>query len=462
MKQTFFLISALGFAAVGACSGDDGKDGAVGPAGADGAPGPEGPQGEQGPEGERGPRGDAGPPGPEGERGPEGPPGPGEGTLPEGGLDVSCLSPCHGFTGIVEQWKSSTHFATFISNLGGAEVEVWTGARTCGNCHAIDGIEQRLADNSIYSGTTGPENGTKGQINYLDSTSDRVSEASYGGHAKVAVVHCTTCHDAFDGNDPHITGEDYTPGSFPLRVPSGSSDQAWLEKSSAVGTADGVGAGNYRAGNACIWCHKSRKDVTNYIAPTNNSINSVHWGPHIGPQADIFTGEGGYEYGGKSYGNSSHQGLEKGCVSCHMPSIDSNQGVGDHSFYPQLKACTLDGCHQKDATSFDMIGGQSTTRVQIRELRTALNDKGWLTRSGSAPYEPLTAGELDDIDFALDEPNPTVGGLTADEAGALYNYLLIARGSADGIHNPRYVRQLIYDSVESVTGSGPTSMDVRP
>jgi hypothetical protein len=53
-------------------------------------------------------------------------------------------------------------------------------------------------------------------------------------------------------------------------------------------------------------------------------------------------------------------------------------------------------------------------------------------------------------------------GVTADLAGALYNYLLLARGSAGGIHNPIYSRELIFDSVKAITGNPPASIPVRP
>jgi hypothetical protein len=46
--------------------------------------------------------------------------------------------------------------------------------------------------------------------------------------------------------------------------------------------------------------------------------------------------------------------------------------------------------------------------------------------------------------------------------GALYNYLLLARGSGGGAHNPIYVRQLIYDSVLELTGSAPATVPIRP
>ena len=45
------------------------------------------------------------------------------------------------------------------------------------------------------------------------------------------------------------------------------------------------------------------------------------------------------------------------------------------------------------------------------------------------------------------------GLLTQDQAGALYNYILVARGGASGVHNPKYIAQLLYDSYLAVSGS---------
>lgn len=373
------------------------------------------------------------------------------GAFPDGGLTTSCLTPCHGFSGIVEQWKTSQHFATYIANLGGEEVPVWTGQRACGNCHAVDGIEQRLAGNFAPEGSA-PVNAGEGQLNYLAGS--RFTEISYGGHATVAVVNCTTCHAVNLDNDPHKTGADYEPGSFPLRVPSGDGDQARIEKSSAVGTSDGTAVADYGVGNACVWCHKSRKDVTNYIDACSgpgdacNRITSGYWGPHGGPHADIFTGEGGYEFSGKTYGNSTHQGLEKGCVSCHMHPVDSNAGIGDHSFYPQLESCTVSGCHSAASTpDFDVAGGQTSMTAGMQRLRETLFELGYVE------------GDLNDSAMSEDHASTVAKGdaggpqlLTAAHAGAMYNYFILSRGAAGGIHNPRYVKQLTYDSIEALGG----------
>lgn len=447
MKATSLILILTG--AVGAalaCSGSDGADGKPGAPGEPGAVGDSGPPGPPGIPGEAGPAGDSGAHGE-------------AGTTPDGGLTAGCLGPCHGFTGIVEQWKGSTHYATYIANLGGEEVATWTGERPCGNCHAIDAIEQRVAGNVLTPGGSTPVHVAGGQVSYLKGAS--VTESSYGGHASVAVVHCTTCHEATEATDPHRTGKQvYEAGDFPLRAPSGPTDQTYLEKSSAVGVADGTEGGIYNKGNACIWCHKSRKDVTNFIGASNN-LTSPYWGPHEGPQSDIYTGKGGYHFASKTYTSSSHQAFLNGCVDCHMGPVASNGGIGDHSFRPKLASCQSAGCHVT-ATSFDVAGGQSAMKAGIRELRKALNDQGWITRSSGAPYDVLTASELANDFFAEDSVRPGATGLTADQAGALYNYLLLARGSGGGVHNPVYTRQLIYDSVFALTGAAPATIPSRP
>ena len=51
------------------------------------------------------------------------------------------------------------------------------------------------------------------------------------------------------------------------------------------------------------------------------------------------------------------------------------------------------------------------------------------------------------------------GLLTQDQAGALYNYILVARGGAYGVHNPKYVGEILFDSA---TALGLTPLYPRP
>ena len=423
------VITACG---VWACTSEDGQDGPMGPPGAKGADGDPGPPGPEGPPGEQGLQGEPGPPGP----GPDG----------TAVLTAGCLQPCHSFSGIVDQWRTSRHYATYIDNLGDDENTSWTGAKDCGNCHAEDGVQLRVAGDVTYNGTVSPVELTHGQLNYKNSTNSAISSIVYAGQTTVAAVNCSACHDDSPANDPHLTGANYVLGAFPLRVPSAAGDYAMIEKSSAIGTSDGTRTREYRAGNACMWCHKSRKDVTNYVLE-ENSITSTSWGPHLGPAADVYSGEGGYEFSGRNYGNSSHTNLETGCVQCHMPPVAANSGIGDHSFYPQVSACQQ--CHN-GADDFDILGGQTQVSGMLQRLRVRLNTLGMLTRDGTTPLD----NELSDTDFAADNALPQPSGTLVpdDIAGPLYNYFVMARGGALGVHNPNYVQQIVYDSIEVVGG----------
>jgi hypothetical protein len=373
------------------------------------------------------------------------------------------LSPCHGFNGVVAQFQTSIHYTEYLVNVSSPTPETeWTApGAACGNCHAIDGLQQRASGSVGTSDDGGVVNLETGELQYRDPVSGALSSANYTGSATVAEVYCTTCHAVTDANDPHKTGKPWTPGSFPLVV-SEDGGSINIERSPSTSAVTGTDAGDFGPGNTCMWCHRSRVDVTNYLTPTGNKITSVYWGPHEGPQADLFTGVGGYQYAGHTYGQSTHE-QKLSCVDCHMINVADNSNVPDHSFNPSLTACL--SCHST-ATTFDINGFQSQINAALTEIETTLNTNGLLTRSTSAPYVPLTTAQLGDGNWSQDLPVP--GGMiagvlmTQDQAGALYNYIVVARGGASGVHNTKYIAQLLYDSYYSLTGLPLSSFPTRP
>ena len=422
--------------------------------------GPTGPAGETGEAGPQGPRGEAGSQGPTGKTGMSA-------LLPESGvaIPVSCLSPCHGFNGVVAQYQTSVHYTEYLVNVSSAtpETEWTTTGAACGNCHAIDGLQQRASGNvgTVDGGTV--VNLKTGELQYLDPATGAQASASYTGSATVAEVYCTTCHAVTNANDPHKTGLPWKPGSFPL-VASPDGGAVNIERSPSTSAVTGMDAGDFGPGNTCMWCHRSRVDITNYLVPTGNNITSVFWGPHEGPQGDLFTGIGGYQFSGHSYNESTHE-QQLSCVDCHMGNVADNSNVPDHSFNPSLSVCT--SCHA-GATTFDVNGFQGLIQGQLTLMETALNTQGLLTRS-TAPvagvYPPLNTVasgllpvQIGDGNWSQDLPVPSAaidGGvlLTQDQAGALYNYILVARGGASGVHNPVYIGQIMYDSYFALTGT---------
>jgi hypothetical protein len=431
-----------------------------------GCSGPTGPDGPQGNDGASGSQGATGPTGPSGPTGPQGPSGLGA----DSGIPTSCLSPCHGFNGVVSQYQTSVHYTTYITNIGGSEAMNWVApGGACGNCHAIDAIQNRVTGNIETSDDGGVVNLASAQLEYRDPVNGKLSAANYTGTATVAQVYCTTCHAVTNANDPHKTGVPWTPDSFPLQVDPDAGG-VFVEKSPDTTAVVGTNAGSYGPSDTCMWCHRSRIDITNYLGATNK-ITSTRWGPHEGPQADIFTGAGGYHFKGQAYGKSTHA-VKVACVDCHMVNVADNSNVPDHSFNPQIAACR--NCHggvDAGVTSFDINGGETEVQVAMTDLERAMNNLGWLTRAASPPYLPLTdpdggGGEVGDGSWSLDltTPGATFSGalLTQDQAGALYDYLLVARGAAYGVHNKKYVEQLLFDSCGALPGCSLRTIPTRP
>ena len=85
-----------------------------------------------------------------------------------------------------------------------------------------------------------------------------------------------------------------------------------------------------------------------------------------------------------------------------------------------------------------------------------------LTRSAASPYEPLDADALADGQFQLDAARSPGAAVSADVAGAVYNYLIVARGKDLGVHNPTYTKQLLFDAIVQITGAAPTTLPTRP
>jgi hypothetical protein len=417
-----------------------------------GCTGPTGPQGAQA----NADSGTAGPTGATGATGAAGPAGP-SGTGADGGafIAVGCLSPCHGFNGVVAQFQASVHYTEYLANVSSPtpETEWTTTGAPCGNCHAIDALEVRVSGNVLTTDGGVVADLAGGDLQYRIPGTTGQASANYAGSAAVAEVYCTTCHAITDANDPHKTGIPWTPGSFPLQI-ADDGGSVWIEKSPDTTAVAGMDAGNFGPGDTCMWCHRSRVDVTNYIAPTGNAITSVRWGPHEGPQADLFTGIGGYQYAGQIYGQSTHE-QKLSCVDCHMVPVADNAGVPDHSFNPSLSACL--SCHAT-ATNFNVTGFETTIQGGLTLIEAWFNNRGFLTRAAVAPFTPLDPiAQVGDGNWAEDEPVPGAtldsGLLTQDQAGALYNYILVARGGAFGVHNPKYIGQLIHDSYKALSGA---------
>ena len=305
-----------------------------------------------------------GPAGPVGATGPAGPTGPAGTTGPvASAADLSCTQ-CHNDTALIDgpatSWGASVHATGIAFGIAASR-------STCTGCHTGIGFSERMA-----AAQTNPDLWT---TVYTNPTR----------------IDCRACHQI------HTT---YTKDDFALE------SVAAVPLYALTGSTFDGGMGNL-----CVNCHQARTAIPAPAADGTIKVDSTHWGPHHGPQAELMMGVGGSS---DVTGTPSkhYTTVTDTCVGCHMADAD-------HSYTPKVATCTQ--CHA-GATSFDMDGAVTALDAKIADLKTALT----------------TAGLLDD------KGGIVVGNYPAAQAGALWNYLLVAvEDKSNGVHNMPYATALI-------------------
>ncbi len=197
-------------------------------------------------------------------------------------------------------------------------------------------------------------------------------------------------------------------------------------------------------GNLCANCHQPRRAIAAADDEGLINVNSTHWGPHHGPQSAVLLGVGGAGVEGEASGHSYM--IEDTCVSCHV-----GEGM-DHTFNPDVSACLT--CHdaidsaeiRAGRNAFDFGGSRAMVDAKIAELADLLVAKGLLSEE-----KEWEIGE-DGVNVQVVHGyHPVVGKYPAAEAGALWNYILIAiEDGSHGAHNPAYTIALLDASIAAL------------
>jgi len=215
-------------------------------------------------------------------------------------------------------------------------------------------------------------------------------------------------------------------------------------------TKDGSsGEVDMKRSNLCGQCHQSRAvNPFPQLGGGDISITSPYWGPHHSPVANVLAGNGAYEIKGEqTYFNSPHTNITS-CVTCHMGETYGAKS-GGHSMNMKyeyhggieanISSCT--DCHAKNAfpvvnghTTFDYHGVQTKILEDLHIIRKELAKRGWLDTTQSQ-------GQIWNDRPIASSNNPLV--LAADDAGCLYNYLLIATDRSWGVHNSYYSKAVL-------------------
>ena len=241
------------------------------------------------------------------------------------------------------------------------------------------------------------------------------------------VVTCAACHSPHDGTNPHQ-----------LRSVA---DVALMDAKTVV-TEGGMG-------KVCMQCHISRRNATNYVEIT---AGSNRYGPHHGPQTDMFVGANAMNYG-KDIPSSAHREVvEDSCVTCHMQEGEGTPAfthAGGHTFsmkwdtgsnvVEMTEACVK--CHgEVEGFNFkrqDYDGNGIVEGVQT-EVKGLMDKLAMLL----PPYGSTV----------IPTDTPTIQKYSRPELRALYNYLFVWEDGSYGVHNLSYAVGLLKASIADLTG----------
>lgn len=258
------------------------------------------------------------------------------------------------------------------------------------------------------------------------------------------------------------------PGCFTCHAPHKNGDFE-LRTTAAVALVDDANF-DHGKGNLCVACHQSRRGATDVVKATPAEKVSGHFGPHHGPQGNVFSGSGAYEYAGQSYSSSVHKmEIENACVDCHMAlpekRFSSTAAIGGHAFGMKgeihgskkinLAACA--GCHEgikqvqgetlfdyAAAADWDQDGSVETSQQEVAGLLLRLvNDEG----TGVLQTLELPMFKADGSWNPIGEEGVT---RSEQEMAALFNYKFFAADRSLGIHNTPYTVQVLMDTVASL------------
>ena len=216
------------------------------------------------------------------------------------------------------------------------------------------------------------------------------------------------------------------------------------------------------AGNLCATCHASRYRTQERVKPNSPPYYgfSNRYGPHGNPQADMFYGTGGYQFGDETFtGLMTHAGLEGGCTTCHMQGrVRSNNTLSNHSFsmtdttYGFKPVTVCKSCHGEieefnDIRAFYDYDRNGQIQGVETEIQGLLNAVKAIVPLDPSTGEPVTMTK----DSLLVKNNFTA-------IARIWNYYIVKNDASMGMHNTKYAVRLLYKSL----GWTPLSVKTLP
>jgi hypothetical protein len=370
----------------------------------------------------------------------------------------------------------------------------------CMTCHTAANMDAKQAQYQFSKHFTGNTSARNGKYCARCHTHEGYLEVTDNGQAVVrndiensTRINCTTCHKhgGFDFENSADTV------SMIMRV----TDPVTMVYNDSI--VD-YGALN----NTCATCHQIRGTTTPKVSDTTGTVDPeyvqlAHFpldnnedvnkavqfkvgqsiSVHDGNQFNLFKGQYGYEYPGKTY-TREWVHSDNDCVTCHMNELNADGTKGGHTLLVNEDKCKE--CHGASDPISTTQEDVDFLRVQLGEALVAkkLFKKTVNPDNNAVSYSAVNSHDYYGTLFPTTQTTQRFGvsltnsntvdpktGLVvynsivkADvdaawaqrigrdwkygELGAAYNYGFINSELSKGIHNPKYAKELLQNSIE--------------
>ncbi len=302
---------------------------------------------------------------------------------------------------------------------------------------------------------------------------------------------CAQCHST-PGYIDYLGADSSAAGKVDVDQPIGSVINCDACHSQAAASLtkvkfpSGVEVGNMGDATRCIVCHQGRASKVQIDAAIDKAglkadVNKVE--PKLGftnihyfaAAATLYGSEarGGYEFDGKVYqGRNPHVEGFNTCIGCH------NQ----HTLKVRVEACGQ--CHKnvkseedlrkirmngslsdfngngnvKEGIDAEIAGLRDTLLKTMQAYATKIASKAIAYDPATYPYFFLDTNGNGKVDKEEADAKNAFNAFTARLLEAAYNYQMSVKDPGAFAHNPKYIIQLLYDSIEALNkemgGSG--------
>jgi hypothetical protein len=313
----------------------------------------------------------------------------------------------------------------------------------CAKCHSATGLPEFISNNGTVA---------------IDSRGNVVTTGTTGAHPANGFA-CTTCH-----ND--LTEFTLYPVTN-VPFPSGKSVTFSTEED-ADGNLVPVPA------NLCLECHQGRQSTASVnlktqgmeddVVPENGlTFSNVHY---FAAGASLFGDDAqvAYQYADKEYaGRNMHAPGFQTCTECHSThelELQFDKCVTCHAGAetPQdirLSANDLDGDKDlKEGANAEIMALEEELYAAIQAYAEDVVEKPIAYTPDSNPYffnDTNGNGEADEDEVNSDN---RYSSFTPRLLRAAYNYQYVQKDPGAFAHNPKYIGQILYDSLEDLSAGG--------